>query len=59
MSIRFAAPKARIAARMSRERVRALMPIAANDDGTIVGQGHMRAALNHFAQPARFLPHVA
>ncbi|MGB3165894.1 MAG: hypothetical protein WBA68_03865 [Alteraurantiacibacter sp.] len=50
MSIRFAAPTGRIAARMSRERVRAFLPMAANDDGAVVGQTLMRGALNHFAK---------
>lgn len=50
MPIRFAAPASRILPRMSRESVRAIRPIAANDDGDVVTQSHMHAALRHFAQ---------
>lgn len=50
MSIRFAAPPSARNARMSPEMVRAIHPIPANDNGDIVGETHMRAALRHFSQ---------
>ncbi len=50
MSIRFAAPNSPISARMSRERVRAIHQLPANDAAEIVGETHLNAALRHFAK---------
>ena len=50
MSIRFAAPPSPNSVRMSTARVRDVRPHAANDDGDLVGEEHIHAALRHFAQ---------
>ena len=50
MSIRFAARSSQASVRMTRDRVRALMPVAANDAGHSVGPAQMREALQQFAR---------
>jgi len=50
MSIRFAAPPTSCSVRMAPERVRAIRPLPANDDGDVVGPAHVNAALRHFAK---------
>jgi len=50
MSIRFAAPPSTNPVRMAPDVVRNVRPIAANDDGDLVGDVHIHAALRHFAK---------
>ncbi|MDE1468022.1 hypothetical protein [Aurantiacibacter sp. D1-12] len=50
MSIKFAAPSAKLRPRMSADRVRAIRPVHDNDNGDLVGETHMHAALRHFAK---------
>lgn len=50
MPIKFAAPAAKLRSRMSPDHVRAISPIHANDNGDMVGETHMHAALRHFAK---------
>ncbi|WP_340589236.1 hypothetical protein [Erythrobacter alti] len=49
MSIRFAAAAKPTSVRMSPDRVRAIHTDAANDDGDLVSQVFINAALRHFA----------
>ena len=50
MTIKFAAPPASLRPRMSADLVRAIRPMHANDNGDLVGETHMHAALRHFAK---------
>ncbi len=59
MPIKFAAPPAKLRSRMSPDHVRAINPIHANDNGDVVADDHMRAALRHFAKHGLAAAHHA